>query len=102
MLLNIANQSLNTHSHKTATGEIITHSHPFDHNDNGPIKSHEHSSFEYLALSIFNYSILLFFLVTFLTFSLKSTFKNFFINIFYKQLFLHYKKNKSPPFLSSY
>lgn len=103
MLFSILNKSLYTHSHKFASGEIITHAHPFDQNgDHGPIKSHEHTSLEYLALSVFNYFSLSIFLFTLLTFVVLVLSKFVFPKRIYKQLFFHYKKNKSPPVIYSF
>lgn len=102
LLLNIVNKSLYIHSHQLENGEIVTHAHPFNQQDDDhPIKSHKHTSLEYLILSafdIFTLSILLFTIVTFLVIFSN---KIFFSKTLIKQLHFHYKQNKSPPILDS-
>lgn len=101
ILLNILNISLYTHSHVLADGEIITHAHPFD-GSNDPLNSHEHTSLEYLVLSVFDNAIIAVFVFTLLTLPPINSFKFKFLKRIYKQLFFHFKKNKSPPFTYSY
>ncbi len=100
--MNIANKSVYLHSHKLANGEIVTHAHPFNQQqDHDPLKSHKHSSLEYLLLSaidIFNLTIIAF---TVVILKLVITTKFYYPKKFIRQLYFHYKQNKSPPFLNS-
>jgi len=102
LLLNIANKSVYLHSHQLENGEIVTHAHPFNQQqDHNPLKSHKHSNLEYLLLSainIFNLAIIVFSLVVF---KLITTTKFYFSKTCFKQLYFHYKQNKSPPVLNS-
>ncbi len=44
LVLQVVNRSFYLHSHKTASGEIVVHAHPFDKSsDSSPFKSHHHS-----------------------------------------------------------
>jgi len=43
----VAHSSLqNRHTHISANGIVITHSHPVNHNDNDPLNAHDHSDSE--------------------------------------------------------
>lgn len=43
----IAQSSLqNRHTHISANGIVISHSHPFNHNENEPLNAHDHSESE--------------------------------------------------------
>ena len=102
ILLNIANKSFYTHIHQTETGELVIHAHPFDQqDDNAPIKSHHHTTLEFLilsALDVFTFSAVLF-LVLKITLVIVS--ENYFFKTITRQTYYHFSKNKSPPFLNS-
>lgn len=99
ILLNLVNKSVYTHSHLTESGEIVIHAHPFDqHNDDSPLKSHNHSALEFLvlnALDIFTISIFLF---SALKLTQVISYKNYSYKTLIKQTYFYYKQNKSPPF----
>lgn len=102
LLLNIVNQSLYVHSHKLETGEIVTHAHPFDQqNDNSPIKSHKHTSLEYLVLRSFSIFMLSEILVVIAALVIVAFIKNYGLKTVINQFHFYYKQNKSPPFLNS-
>ena len=102
LLLNIVNKSLYVHSHQLESGEIVMHAHPFDQQgEDQPIKSHKHTSLEYLVLSafdVFNLAIILFIIAAFIV---AISTKIYFSKTLIKQFHFHYKQNKSPPFLNS-
>ena len=102
LLLSIVNRSLYLHSHELENGEIVTHAHPFDQQeDNNPLKSHKHTTLEYLVFSafdIFTTSILLFTIVTFIAIA---AIKKYALKTLVKQFYFHCRKNKSPPILNS-
>ena len=102
LLLNIVNKSIYTHTHQLENGEIVIHAHPFNQdNDNAPIKSHHHTSLEFLVLStldVFNISVFLF--PTLKLVEIASP-KYFFHENIIKQRYFHFKQNKSPPILNS-
>lgn len=103
LLLNIANKSLYIHSHQLENGEIVTHAHPFDQqDDNHPIKSHKHTSLEYLVLSAFDIFTLSIILSAIIAIIVITSNKIYFSKTLIKQYYFHYKQNKSPPFLNSF
>ncbi len=100
LLLNIVNRSL--YLHQLESGEIVTHAHPFDQQeDDHPIKSHKHTSLEYLVFSAFNIFTTSIFLFTIVTFLAATSVKKYALKTLVKQFIFHYKQNKSPPFLSN-
>lgn len=102
LLLNIVNKGIYTHTHQLSNGEIVIHAHPFNQqDDNTPIKSHHHTSFEYLALSaidVFNLSVFIFSIVQIIA---KTSKKIFYFKNAIQQTYILFKKNKSPPILNS-
>ncbi|MBN2350639.1 MAG: hypothetical protein JXJ22_17515 [Bacteroidales bacterium] len=49
MVIMVANQAVFTHSHVLSNGQVISHAHPYDkNNDTKPFKSHHHSKSEIL------------------------------------------------------
>lgn len=99
LVLNIFNSAVNVHSHKLENGEIVTHAHPFNHqNNDSPFESHSHSNFEFLVLvhlNTFLISSFSFVVLAFILFIKKGNYK---IKLLQKQSFFCFKKNKSPPF----
>lgn len=95
----MANKTAYTHSHLTENGEIIIHAHPFDHhNDDLPLKSHNHTGLEYLvlnALDIFTISVFIFSALKLIQ---VISHKNYSYKTLIKQTYFYYKQNKSPPF----
>ena len=54
----LVSNTLYYHSHVTPDGEVISHAHPFNkQNDNQPRKSHHHSKLELLLLFSDNYNL---------------------------------------------
>lgn len=101
LLLNIVNKSLYVHSHQLENGEIVTHAHPFNQeNDNNPLKSHKHTSLEYLMLSAFDVFLLSFMLFV-ITVFVEVYKENYILKTVIKQFYFYYKQNKSPPILNS-
>ncbi len=102
LLLSIINRSVYLHSHQLGSGEIVIHAHPFNQQeDNAPLKSHKHTSLEYLVFKTFNIFttiILLFILATFIA---AASVKRFVLKTLIRQFYFHYKQNKSPPILNS-
>lgn len=102
LLLSIVNRSVYIHSHQLENGEIVTHAHPFNQqDDNAPLKSHHHTALEFLILSsldIFTFSTVLFLALKIAHIIVS---KNYFFKTITRQFHYHYKKNKSPPFLNS-
>ncbi len=55
MGLLIANKGLFLHTHKLENGTIVTHSHPYDKNqDSEPLKKHHHTKVEFLFFENLN------------------------------------------------
>lgn len=101
LLLNIVNKSLYVHSHQLENGEIVTHAHPFNQeNDNNPLKSHKHTSLEYLMLSAFDVFLLSFMLFV-ITVFVEVYKESYILKTVIKQFYFYYKQNKSPPILNS-
>jgi type III secretory pathway component EscU len=51
MVIMIANQTVFIHSHVLSNGQVISHAHPYDKNDDTkPFKSHHHTKSEILFL----------------------------------------------------
>ncbi len=99
LLLNIANKAVYTHSHQLVNGEIVTHAHPFDkQEDNTPLKSHEHTSLEFVLLDVLKFVFTSVFIISVLGIFLLYTKKKFFLKSISRQFTLHSKQNKSPPF----
>ncbi len=99
LLLNIANKVVYTHSHQLANGEIVTHAHPFDkQEDNNPLKSHEHTSIEYVLYDTLKFVFTSVFTISVLGVFLLNKKKKFFLKSISLQFTLHSKQNKSPPF----
>lgn len=47
----ITNKAVYLHVHKLSTGEVVTHAHPYNKTqDSQPIKTHHHSSIEFLLI----------------------------------------------------
>lgn len=99
LLFNITNSVVNVHSHQLENGEVVTHAHPFDHqDDNAPFKSHQHSNFEFIVLNTFNIFLINMFLFAALVFFALNKSNNYNIKSLQKQSYICFKQNKSPPF----
>ena len=99
LLLNIFNNAVNVHSHKLENGEIVTHAHPFNHqNNDSPFESHSHTNFEFLVLVHLNTFLISSFSFVVLAVILFLKKDNYKIKSLQKQSYLCFKKNKSPPF----
>lgn len=101
LLFNITNSIVNVHSHQLENGEVVTHAHPFDHqDDDAPFKSHQHSNFEYIVLDTFNHFLIGSFLFAALVLFASNTEKNYKLKSLQKQFLFCLKQNKSPPIVS--
>jgi len=68
MAFMLFNESFFLHSHITPCGKVIAHAHPFDtQNDNEPIKSHQHTAFDFVLLQQFFVFIAVVWLMLWLT-----------------------------------
>jgi len=98
MGLLIANKGLYTHTHKLENGSVITHSHPYDKNqDSEPFKKHHHTKAEFIFFENLNVLFLsIFLIISFLSLVRK---KISFIDIekiYFTQLSFHYQ-GRAPP-----
>lgn len=98
LFLNIVNQSIYVHSHVSENGEIVTHAHPFNQQeDNSPLKSHKHTSLEYVILNTLNIYLSSVFSLALLGLFILFLKKTFILKFINPQFYFHSKQNKSPP-----
>jgi hypothetical protein len=51
----VQNSIQNKHTHVYANGIVVTHSHPFNHEDDTPVSDHKHSKTEICLFSCLNF-----------------------------------------------
>ena len=101
ILLMFVNASVNKHSHKLPTGEIIVHSHPFQSSGtDAPASGHNHSEEEYLFYGLLSNTLNLTLIVSFIliVFINHLNKRQLFFYEFQNDLrFLKTDRNKAPP-----
>lgn len=60
----LVNKTFYTHTHVLANGKVVTHSHPYNKsNDQAPVKTHHHTTFDITVIEQVNLLFLIIFIV---------------------------------------
>ncbi len=96
----IVNNSLYTHSHVSAFGQVFTHAHPFDKSDGeGDPKSHRHTKAEIILLDQVNLLFVCILVIILLGASFNGVRLNQRILVDFSPVYLCHQKGRSPPSL---